>query len=1170
MSIPNFSVRNPVLVNMMMMVILIGGGLFALTLTKEMFPESRPNKLMISAIYPGVQPEEIEKAITIKVEEGIRDVDGIEQIESSVQEGMSNTVITLFNEVKDVDTVLQEVKNEIDALQDLPAELEKITVRKMVPRLPVISVAIFGDGTEAERKRAARKLRDQLLLLPGVTDVQITGTRNDEISVEVRPGKLQQYNVTFEEIASAIRRTNIDVSGGQLKGERSTISVRIDGEKVRGRDLEDIVIQSRPDGSKVYLKQVAVIRDTFVESDLESYFRGKPGVNCTVYKTGKEDAVQIANVVRAFIAGKQNREFDPHGFHAAYDAAWYRKPFALMGAGVSWFTGQLTSKLKDQADPAEIYEQSRANPFEHNFEVALHSDLARFVEGRLELLTRNGRTGLVLVVISLMLFLNWRVAFWAAVGLPVSFFGAFIIMWWMGATLNLLTMFGLIIVLGIVVDDAIVIGENIYRHIEEGEPPLLAAVKGAEEVMWPVTIAVMTTIAAFAPLFFIKGQIGDFMGQLPIVVLAALTVSLIEALIILPAHLAHMPSKKQLLERQQHPGAISRAWKKVRAGQERFISHHLTGIYERFLRVTLKWRYVTLATSVSLLMIAAGLVAGEVVDFVFIQKMDSETLICSLEMPVGTPANQVRDRMQKLNRLAKSMPEVVNIQAFVARQYDLSGAGVIGINQQSHLGQIVIELRAADLREKDGQRSSMELLTVFRKASARLAGMNSVTWQAMNGGPGGKDIHLKISGAEFDELVVVAGKIRKELEQMKGVFDLDDDIDKGQREVRLTLRPGAREAGINEQLFGGHVRSALFGREARRITRNREDVKIMVRYPRKDRRNVSDIEAMWIPTLRRQDGRWNWAPIGQLAKVEETRGYATIHRSNRSRSVSILGEVDQESGAKTQIITAAILKTFNEEIRKEHPSVQLELRGQAEEMKKAFGGLKIAFPVAMMLIFLLLAGLFRSYFQPFVVMSAIPFGFLGAIVGHWVTGNPITILSLIGMVALTGIVVNDSLVLVDFVNSRIRSGMQPFEASIAGAKLRLRAILLTTVTTVAGLTPLMFETSFQAKFLIPMAVTLTWGLAFATVLTLILVPTLNMIFFDIKGLFQPIAVGVPRDPFDQLERQSQTGTETDATLADNGDGADSTDVPSQLVPSPDGNGNGSPQQSPNVNTPSTK
>ena len=1121
MSLPRFSVRNPVLVNMMMLIILLGGALFALTLVKEMFPESRPNKLMITVPHPGVQPAEIERAITIKVEEAIRDVDGIEKIDSQVQEGFSVTVVTLFNEVKDVDVVVQEIKNEIDSIQDLPEGSEKPTIRKMEPRLPVISVAIYGEGDEADRKRAARKLRDQLLALPGITDVEISGMREDEISVEVRPGDLKRYHVDFGDIADAIRNTNRDVSGGDLKGKTSRVSVRLVGEKLQGRDLRDIVVKSRPDGSKVFLHQVADIRDTFVETDLESHFNGKPGVNCTVYKSGKQDAVHIAKMVRAFIKGKQNAEYDPYGFNDAYNQPWYWKPFALMGAGVSKLTDKISAGLQGNPDPEEVYEASRNDPFDHKYEVAMHTNLARFIEGRLDLLTRNGKSGLVLVVISLMLFLNWRVAFWAAVGLPVSFLGTFIVMWALGVSINLLTMFGLIIVLGIIVDDAIIVGENIYRHVEEGATPLQAAVKGAEEVMWPVTIAVTTTIAAFAPLFFIKGQIGDFMGQLPIVVLAALSVSLIEALIILPAHLAHLPRKKELEAQKANAGMLGRGWGKFREVEKRFVTGMLGGIYERFLRVALRWRYVTLATSVALLMTAFGMVAGGVVEFVFIQKMDSETLICSLEMPVGTNPRDVRDRLKKLSALANSMPEVENVQAFVARQYDLSGAGTTPVSDQSHLGQMVIELKPADQRENDGERSSMELLTVLRTESNKLEGINSVSWEAMSGGPGGKDIHIRIAGAPHEELVQVSDKIKAELKKIEGVFDLDDNIDKGKREIAITMKPGSRMGEYNETRVGMMIRSAVYGREALRITRNREDVKVMVRYPKRYRDSVHHIEQLWMPARRNNDGTIDWAPIKPLVDLRENQSYASIHRSQQSRTITVLGEVDQESGTSTQGVIAKVRTAFKDKIQKEHPDVRIEFLGQAEEMGKAFSGLKIAFPMALLLIFMLLAGLFRSYLQPVVVMSAIPFGFLGAVIGHYVTDNPITILSLIGMVALTGIVVNDSLVLVDFINSRIRKGMEPFEASVHGAKLRLRAILLTTLTTVAGLTPLMFETSFQAKFLIPMAVTLTWGLAFATLLTLILVPTLNMIFFDIRGLIRPAAVGLPRDPFEAEAEEAE-------------------------------------------------
>jgi len=1100
MSLPSFSVRNRALVNMLMIVILLAGAGFSLSLVREMFPESRPNRLMISAIHPGVQPVEIEKAITIKIEEAVRDIDGVDRVDSTVGEGFTTTVLTLLSEVHDVDSVLQEVKNEVDAIQDFPDDLEQITVTKLEPKLPVISVAIYGPGDEAALKRAARRMRDDLLRLPGVSDVRISGTREDEISVEVRPEKLLEYDITFDEIAEAIRRADLDISGGQLRGSRARVAVRTLGEKERGSELEDLVVRSAPDGRKVRLSDVAVIRDQFVESDLKSYFNGKRGVNCTVYKTAAQDAIQIADEIKAYVKGKQNVSFDLFGFEAAYERPWYVKPFALGAAGFSWLVG----KINGRPDPMQIYEESRTAPFDHNFQVALHTDLSRFVQGRLNLMLRTGFSGLVLVLISLNLFLNWRVALWTAMGLPVSFLGTFMVMWFTGVTINLISLFGLIIVLGIIVDDAIVIGENIYRHIEGGMPAIKAAVVGAEEVMLPVMVAITTTIAAFLPLFFIKGQIGDFMRQLPLVVIAALSVSLVEALLILPAHLAHVKWKKKNPAEKVAAGPWAGRFKLLDttlslAGRLRTQHWHdwLLSVYDRLLRLALRWRYVTVVTACGTLLIAYGLIAGGIVETTFIQKMDSETLVCSLEMPVGTPAEQVRARLQDISDFVVAQPEVENVQMHVARQYDVTGTGTLGVNDQSHLGQLIIELEAADIREQKGQRSSEKLLAAFRGKTDVLPGVNSVSWLALSGGPGGKTIEIRVSGEDFDEIVLVAGELKSLLRGYAGVSDLDDDFDTGKREVRLRLRPSARLTGITTAMLGNSVRSALFGREARRITRNREDVRIMVRFPERFRKDVHHIESMWIPTGL-VPGERGWVPLGQVAELTESESYNTIHRSGQQRSVTVFGDVDQDVANVSEIL-ADVRRIFDTRIKPGHSGVRIEFRGQAEERTKAFSSLKLAVMVSMLLIFLQLTGVFHSYFQPLVVMVAIPFGVQGAIIGHWVTGYPMTVLSGIGLVALTGIVVNDSLVLVDFVNKLIRRGMDPFEANIQGAKLRLRAILLTTLTTVAGLTPLMFETSFQAKFLIPMAVTLTFGLVFATVLTLVLVPSLNLIYFDLTA-----------------------------------------------------------------------
>ncbi|MFY9252062.1 MAG: efflux RND transporter permease subunit [Fuerstiella sp.] len=1096
MSLPSFSVRNHVLVNMLMLVILAAGIIFAITLQREMFPESRPDKLMISAIYPGVQPEDIEKSVTIKIEEAVRSLEGIDKVESQVAEGVSFTTLTLDQSVDDVDVMLQEIRNEVDSIQDMPDDVEKISLRKVEPQLPVISIAIYSDESEASLKRTAQSLRDDLLKLPGISRVQLNGIRDDEIYVDVQPDKLMKYDVTFEEIAAAIRSENLDVSGGQLKGDRSSIAVRTLGEQQEASALESIVVRSQPNGQQILLSDVATLSDGFVDSDLESLFNAKPSINCVIFNGDNEDAVQISAVVKAYFAGRSGGEYSGPGEGLS-------KAYSVIG----------------RPDVFQVYQQAQARPFPADFQFKLHTDIARFVEGRLELMTRNGRMGLILVLISLNLFLNWRVAFWAAIGLVVSFMGTFAVMWLLGATVNLLSMFGLIIVLGIIVDDAIVIGENIYRHVEEGMPAMEAAIKGAEEVMWPVIVAVSTTVGAFAPLFFIQGQIGDFMSQLPLVVIAALSISLLEALVILPAHLRHLPPVKKRTE-----GDVQRSTG-IGGVKEMLLKKVLQTPYEKLLTLCLKWRYVTMASVMAACVVAAGMMAGGIVKWQFIQDMDSESVICALEMPIGTSAERLKSELQKLTDFMvdkELFPEIVNVQTIAGRQYDVTGAGSVGFDDQSHLGQLIVEICPADERT----RSSKQLVNALREfSSTHLTGMNSVKWEAMNGGPGGNDIEVSISGVDNAQLPQVVDEVKAIASGLEGVYDLDDNLDIGKKELRLSLRESAASTGVTVGSLGSHVRGALFGQEARRITRNREDVRIMVRYPESFRESSWNIENMWIPSRVARGAMQSggsvsaggpefgaaaasgsdqdmqqirkWIPIAELAEIEMGIGYSTISRYQQTRSAKVTGAVDDARVPSTSSVVDKIKAKVEAEVVPRYPGVDIQYLGQAEEMRKSFSSLQIAFPIALLIIYGMLAGLFRSYTQPLVVMSAIPFGFLGAVIGHWITGETFTILSAIGLVALAGILVNDSLVLVDFINRRVADGLSPMEASVDGAKKRLRAILLTTLTTAAGLMPLMFETSFQAKFLIPMAVTLTFGLLFATALTLIVVPCLNLIREDV-------------------------------------------------------------------------
>ena len=1109
MSLPRFSVRNPILVNLLMCVILLCGSLCALTMTREMFPESRPEKLLITTIYPGVSPQEIEKALTIKIEEAVRNVEGIEKIDSTIIESMSVIKLTLVAGLRNVDRVLQEVKAEIDAIDDLPEDAEKTTIKKLEPKLPIIAVALYGPGSEADRKRAARSLRDELLLLPGVSDVVMSGAKDDEISVEIRPAKLMQYDITFDEVAAAIRTANLDVTGGQIDGNRSSLSIRTLGEEQRGIDLGRILVRSQPDGRSVYLSDVATIHDAFVDIDQEGFFNSQPSVNCVVYQSAKQDAIRISQLVKAYVLGKQQAPFDPHGFQAASRAVWYWRPFALGWAGAARVVGIFVG----HPDPQRFYEQSRAKPFDHKFQVALHTDLARFVEGRIDLMVDNGLQGLFLILLALLVFLDRRVAFWAAAGLPVTFLGTFMMMSLLGVTLNLVSLMGLIIVLSIDVDEAIVMGENIYRHMEEGLPADEAAILGSEEVLWPIVVMTGTTIGGFVPLLFIQGQLGDFMKELPLVCISAMSMSMLEALVMLPCHLGHV---KTLHYRHRHTGesvsetaaavvstlAVTKPtpkprWRELRDRvvhlKDAFLDQVVDVWYDWLIRLLLRWRYVTLAGAVATLSMTIGLVQGGIVPFVPMPKMDSETLVGSLEMPVGTPAIQTKDRLKQLSDHLISLPEVVNVQMHVGIQVDIAGEGAVGQSLGSHLGQLIVELKEAGKRS----RTSEMILVELRREAEKLSGVNSVAWTSLNGGPAGRAIELKITAERFEETLATGVTMRQKLSTYDGVFDIDDNVNERQREVQLRLRESARPTGITVSMLGNEVRNAFYGREARRITRNREDVKIMVRYPEEYRNDDSTLEAMYIPTPAGV-GHHHWVPLREVAELTEGRAFASIHRSDLRRAVSVYADVDDSHNSNE--IAMSLQKWIDTELGKLHPDARVEIRGATLENKKFMDSMMLAFPLSLLIVYVLLAALFRSYLQPLVVLIAVPFGIEGAIVGHWIMGYDLTILSVIGCTALIGIVDNDSLVLVDFINNRVRAGMSHFEASVTGSKLRMRAIVLNTITAVVGMSPLMFETSFQAKFLIPMAITLTWGLIFATVLTLVVVPAINMVFFDARTL----------------------------------------------------------------------
>jgi len=1064
-SLPKFSVDNPVLVGVLMLTILVGGAYSALTLVREMFPETTPDTVAVSTAYPGATPDEVEKGISLRIEEAVKDIQDVDKIETRISEGSSTILISMTNEAKDLDLVVNDVKAAVDAIprDELPEEAEETRVTKIEPRLPVISVALFGDAGEEALKTAGRNLRDDLLLLPGISDVDLSGTRKAELTVEVQPEKLVEYRLSLAQVADAIRQSNLDLPAGQLKTPGQNVAVRTMGETDQTELIAETVLKTSPSGEIVRVADLACVIDGFEDSDVKGRFNGRPSVDVTVYKTADQDAIDIATKVKAFVAGKR---------HEPLELDWIDR---------------VKSRLGITFPAQSIYARAYNDPYPPGIDVQVHSDLARFIVSRLDLLKRNGMWGLLFVFCSLLLFLNWRVAFWVMMGLVLSLAGGLMLMDLFGATLNLISMFGLIVVLGLIVDDAIVVGENVYTRVEKGEEPRLAAVKGTEEVTWPVVVAVLTTVGAFLPLMFIEGRIGDFMGVLPVVVICALAVSLVEALSILPSHLAEWlrPVRRDIRESATRHWLAKRIVP-IRQAQRRWVQDVLGRHYERLLRLAVRYRYVAVAAAVSALIVAVGLMAGGRVPIVFIQKMDSETLLANVEMPVGTPIERTQAVLEVIESAALALPEVKTVYGLVGAQVNMSE---ISVSARSHLGQAIIELVLIEERDKSSDQITVEL----RETTRDIPGVNSLTYGAIHGGPGGSGIEIEVTGERLDDLLVAAEELKSRLATFDGVFDITDDFEEGRRELRIALLDSARPLNLTTRALATEIRGAFYGLEARTLQRNREDVDIRVRFPAHRRRHVYELETMRIATP-----SGTMVPFSEVARLEESRGYTAIRRVDQRRAITVAADVDQARG-NAQEIVAAFAGPITE-LERRLPGVRIGFAGDRRELAKSLGSLNRDFLIAVLMIFVMLAGLFKSYTQPLVVLTAVPFGIIGAVTGHLIMGYPLTILSMIGLVALTGIVVNDGLILVDFTRKEEAAGSPVLEAVIAGGRRRMRPILLTSMTTILGLAPLMVEQSLQARFLIPMAISITFGLAFATVLTLVVVPCFYVIRHDVHTL----------------------------------------------------------------------
>ncbi len=1041
--------RNGVAANLMMALIVFGGLLTIVTIKQEVFPEFSLDRITISVPYLGAAPEEVEEAVCIRVEEEIQDLDGVKEITCSASEGVGVVAVEL-ELGSDSREVLDDVKARVDAIDTFPAETEEPVIREVTNRRQVIDIAVYGDADETTLRRLADQVRDEITAVPGITLAELANVRPYEISIEVSEGALRRHGLTFDQVAQAVRRSSLDLPGGSVKTAGGQILLRTKGQAYRGPEFESLVLITRADGTHLTLGEVAEVVDGFAETDQFTRFEGKPSVLVQVFRTGEQDAIGVAAAVQEYIAGAQLR----------------------MPEGVRLTTW---------------------------------NDAARVLRGRRDLLIRNGGVGLFLVVIILALFLRLRLALWVSVGMAISFLGAFWMMPTLGVSISLISLFAFILVLGIVVDDAIVVGENIFTHQHRAGHGLRGSIEGAQEVALPVVFAVLTTVAAFLPLLNVPGTTGKIMRVIPLIVIPCLLFSLVESMWILPSHLSHYKKKTRKTEGWH-------VWNRFQQWFSSLLERVTHRAYAPSLTFALRWRYLTLAIAVATLLLTGGLVAGGVVRFVFFPTVEADFVSAAITMPQGTPVEVTSAAVGRLEQAAGKLREelleetgdvdqfkytfsAIGEQPFSRSQQQNAG-GFQDRVVSSHLGELTIELLPAEERSV----GSESIANRWRDLTGSIPDAIELGFTSSLFTPG-DDVNVQLTGQNIAELRAAADALKGELGTYTGVFGISDSFIAGKQEIKLNIKPSAELLGLGLSDLARQVRQAFYGEEAQRILRGRDEIKVMVRYPESERRSLGDLENMRIRTAGGVE-----VPFSNVATVEAGRGFATIRRVDRRRAINVTADVDPAQ-ATAGDINADLGERILPELQRDFPGVQYSFEGQQAEQRDTMGGLARGFGLALVLIFALLAIPLRSYGQPLIIMSAIPFGMVGAVLGHVMLGLDLTILSMFGLVALTGVVVNDSLVMVDFIN-RYRTDDLLTSVTRAGVA-RFRPIVLTSLTTFGGLSPLMLEKSMQARFLIPMAVSLAFGVIFSTFITLVLVPSGYVILEDIKRGFGKPATTPP-------------------------------------------------------------
>ena len=1135
-SIVQWAIRNTPAMNTLMVGILAVGAVSLYFMRREFFPEFDLEYITITVPYPGASPDEVEEGICQKIEEAVQSLDGIKEITSTAGESAGMVILELDSNVRDVQRVLNEVRSEIDRIPSFPDLAEDPEVEQITIRTPAIRVGVVGpddDSPEAELalRDVAERVRDELLRLPAVSQVKLIGVKDYQIDIEIPEDTLRKYGLTLQEVAKIVRRENIELPGGSMKTDSQEVLLRGKNKHMVGSEIAKIPLVTRPGGVVLTVGDLGAVRDEFADTTAITRINGKPGVVISVDKTAGEDILAITDAVNRFVTSVN----EPGGY---------------------------------QLPPGYGLETWR--------------DMSMVVRDRLELLSRNGLQGLVLVFIMLTLFLELRLAFWVALGIPISILGTCGVMLGVDLTLNMISMFAFLMALGILVDDAIVVGENVFTHRQAGKSPVQAAIDGTCEVLPSVTASVTTTIIAFTPLLLVPGVMGKFIAVIPVAIIVMLLFSLVECTLILPCHLAHTNGHEasdrrgrlgRLYRYSQRPRVLT-VWTIVtlaiwgvttavlatksvsvptplavavsavllglvlvphvlyvlgRLGAViRWLNTHTTRLLETFsgraytpaLRWSLGHPAIVLSTAVTTLLLAYGAYKADIVPFSFFPKLDHHILSATIVYPDGTPSattERATLRMEEAIRRVDAKygepdkPLLVLTHRTVGYSAGTAEKVSIGSALGSNVGSVGVEIVEAADRNVE----SDEVVNAWREMAGDFPGAESVRFKTAQAGPGGTPIEFVLTAkpehmAELEEAVE---RCKAELGKHAAVFDIADDSRPGKWEFQLKIKDEAKAMGNSVADLAETVRASYYGQEVMRLQRGRHEVKLMVRYPREERRLLANFDEIRIRTQpsvaamiqeavgknpsssQTSAAKVAERPLTELADVDVRRGYSRISRVDQLRSITITADVDEKKGkGLTRKIVKAMKKDFGPLLLKEYPNVQVRWKGQQERTAESVLGLVQGLAVALVAMFALLTLEFKSYAQPLLILAIIPFGAIGAVIGHAVMGLEVTMFSLFGLVALSGVVVNDSIVLIDFINRRVRSGIPLREALLDSGRRRFRPVLLTSLTTIAGLMPLLIERSLQAQVMIPMAVSLCFGLAFATILVLILVPTFYSIY----------------------------------------------------------------------------